>query len=333
MRLVRNPYFRVWSRDARPPGFADRIVVRANQDIDAQVAAVQRGRADVVTVAGPFGGTLAPERIRALTTRDAARLHNEPTPELDFMFLNARTPPFDDVRVRRALNYAVDRRRVTRLAGGRAVAQPSCQLVPPGFPGYAPACRYTLDAGPSGAWIAPDMPRARRLIRRSGTQGMNVTVWGYQDKRGIIRYFAGLLRRLGYRTSIRLFGDYGIFNSHVTDPRTRAQIGIEGYSADVAAPSQFTSFFTCASFSPRSISNANVSEFCDHTLDARMDAARQARGAQADALWSDVFQRLADAAPAVPLVNRRTLVLVSNRVGNYQSHPMLTTLLDQLWVR
>ena len=38
-----------------------------------------------------------------------------------------------------------------RLAGGPDVAQSTCQLVPPGFPGYTPSCRYTANPGPGGA--------------------------------------------------------------------------------------------------------------------------------------------------------------------------------------
>jgi peptide/nickel transport system substrate-binding protein len=288
---------------------------------------VQHGRADVVVVDDVFGGPLAPAGLRALETRDAGHLSFDPTPELDFMFLNVRTPPFDDVRVRRALNYAVDRRAVARLAGGPALAQPACQLVPPGFPGYTPSCRYTLNPGPSGAWTAPDTERARRLLRQSGTRGMRVTVWGYEDKRGLIRYFAALLRRLGYHSSTRLFSDYGTYRPKVSDPRTRAQIGIEGWGADIGAPSGFTPFFLC------SAGPLNESGFCDRRIETRIAAARTARARRAIALWNDVYRRLADAAPAVPLVNRRTVTLVSDRVGNYQRHPMWSTLLDQLWVR
>ena len=39
------------------------------------------------------------------------------------------------------------------------------------------------------------------------------------------------------------------------------------------------------------------------------------------------------AAPAIPLFNRRSLLLVSDRVGNAQTHPELGPLLDQFWVR
>jgi peptide/nickel transport system substrate-binding protein len=326
-RLVRNPYFRLWSNDARPAGFADEIDVRLGNSIDKQIAAVERGQADVVVVDGVFGGPLAPAGLRALATRDAAHLYTDPTLQLDFMFLNVRTPPFDDVRVRRAINYAVDRREVARLAGGPALARPTCQLVPPGFPGYTPSCRYTLHPSRAGAWTANDTERAQRLIRQSGTTGMRVTVWGYEDKRRIVRYFAALLRRLGYRSSVRLFSDYGAYHKATGDPRTQAQIGIDGWGADVGAPSNFTPPFLCAG------SNMNESKFCDRHIEARIAAARAARGRRATALWNDVYRRLADAAPAVPLVNRRSVTLVSDRVGNYQSHPLWSTLLDQLWVR
>jgi YVTN family beta-propeller protein len=332
-RLVRNPYFRVRANGARPAGFADEIVIRVGDGVNQEVRAVHLGQADVAWVDDPFGGPLAPAPVRALAISDAGQLRAVPTPELDFMFLNVRTPPFDDVRVRRAINYAVDRREVARLAGGPTLAEPVCQLVPPGFPGYTPSCHYTRNPGPSGAWTAPDTDLARRIIRRSGTEGMKVTVWGYEQKRGIIRYFAKLLHRLGYRSSTRLFKDYGSYREKAADSRTRAQIGIEGWQADVGTPSNFTPELLCSAFAPRTPDNLNEAEFCNRGIDARVAAARAARGPQADVLWTDVYRRLAAAAPAVPVVTRRSVVLVSKRVGNYQYHPLYSTLLDQLWVR
>ena len=49
--------------------------------------------------------------------------------------------------------------------------------------------------------------------------------------------------------------------------------------------------------------------------------------------WAPADRRIADLAPAVPLTNRRSLVLVSKRAGNVQIHPAGSTLLDQVWVR
>ena len=330
-RLVRNPRFRAWSPGARPDGFADEIVVRDNPDRDAQVAAVQRGQADVVLAVSQFGGAV-PANLPALATGHAGQLYTDPVPELDYMFLNVGTPPFDDVRVRRAINYAVDRRRIAELAGGPDLAQPTCQLLPPGFPTYRPSCRYTLNRDAGGGWSAPDLPRARRLIDRSGTAGMTVTVWINREKRGMARYFVSLLRELGYRSSLRVFHDYLAYRTAMAHSRTPAQMGIDGWIADAAAPSEFTPPFRCASIAPRSVNNGNLPRFCDRRLEARIEAAQAARGPRADALWRHIYRDLETAAPAVPLVNRRAITFVSKRVGNYQHHPLWTTLLEQLWV-
>ena len=74
------------------------------------------------------------------------------------------------------MNLALDRERVVQIFGGEAAARPTCQQLPPNFPGYEPYCPYTKDPGPEGEgpWIAPDLEEAQELVRRSGTAGMRV---------------------------------------------------------------------------------------------------------------------------------------------------------------
>jgi hypothetical protein len=107
-------------------------------------------------------------------------------------------------------------------------------------------------------------------------------------------------------------------------PTTHAQIGIDGWAADFAAPSTMASPFVCV---------PNDSEFCDRGLRAQIDQAIETRGDEAKGRWREVFRRLSEAATIVPLVNRRTLSLVSKRVGNQQYHPWWGALYDQMWVR
>jgi YVTN family beta-propeller protein len=331
LRLVRNSHFQVWSPDARPDGYPDEIRYHLTGDVGAQVAAVERGRADVML--GP-----PVERLKELLTRYPGRLHSDAAPWTDYMFLNTRVPPFDDLRARQALNYAVDRKHIVDLRGGTLAAQPTCQLLPPPVSGYRPYCPYTLGRNPAGTWTAPDLAKAGALVAASGTRGMQVEVFAY-DQFGRVeygRYFVSLLRRLGYRSSLRvipkLFPDY---SEYAGNSRNRAQLGTFGWYADYPSAA-LRDLFSCASFLPASAANRNLSAFCDPEIDAKMAGAADLQAddpVRANALWAESDRMLVDRAAAVPLVNQRIVAFVSERVGNYQLHPQRLTLLDQLWVR
>ena len=107
-------------------------------------------------------------------------MHTNPQQATIALFLNTRLAPFDRLDVRRALNYAADRAAAVRVTGGPDVARPTCQILPPHFPGYRPYCPYTAHASTSGIWTAPDLAKARALVARSGTRGMKITVWSWE---------------------------------------------------------------------------------------------------------------------------------------------------------
>jgi peptide/nickel transport system substrate-binding protein len=332
VRLVRNPRFRSWSTEARPDGFPDVIDFTISTDAAAQVAAVQRGRADAVVAAGDFSGQLSIAQDRTLELAAPNRVHTGPSPTTSYLFVNVRERPFDDPRVRRALSYAVDRRRAVELAGGSGLAGVSCQVIPPGLPGYAPSCPFTRDASPGGGWSAPDLARARRLVAASGTQGARVLVGGLPKYAAVARYAGEVLRHLGYRVRVRVMPLPAYFN-FINDSRQHAQVGFSGWIDDFLTSSSFFEPFTCANLVRNSVENPNPSQFCDHAVDAAYDAARTARGADANARWAALDRRVSAAAPEIPLFNRRTLLLVSDRVGNAELHQELGPLLDQFWVR
>ena len=121
--LVRNPYFHEWSHAAQPDGYPDRIVWRIGASTETAVTAVEHGTADYAIDPPPA------DRLGEVQTRFASQLHVEPNDVTIELGLNTRVAPFTDIRVRRALNYAIDRAKLARAR--RPGLQPTCQTLAP----------------------------------------------------------------------------------------------------------------------------------------------------------------------------------------------------------
>jgi peptide/nickel transport system substrate-binding protein len=162
--LVRNPRFREWSSAAQPKGYPDEIVWNFGGSDAAHLNTVKRNRAD-------YAGDVSNTMVAAALRREGygSQLHINPTQSIQYFFLNTRLAPFNDSRVRRALNYAVDRGRLAKLLGPFFLVRPNCQVLPPNFAGYVNYCPYPHD-----------LAKARRLVAESGTTGQTVMVWSVQ---------------------------------------------------------------------------------------------------------------------------------------------------------
>ena len=164
--------------ESRPPGRAsrrrssDQIVRPALSGVMAVAAWTGRRHSFLLVHDGRQGARGVPS---ALPVTGSTCIQEQATV---FLFLNTTLPPFDDVRVRRALNLAVDRgcrfkdargpgvRSSRPASSARRAPSPSGDTAPtpPLRTGQASGRRRTLRA-------------ARRLVAASGTHGMKVTVW------------------------------------------------------------------------------------------------------------------------------------------------------------
>ena len=187
----RNPFFHEWSAGAQPSGYPDRILVYSNGTATSDIAAVLDGRADYTF------DTPTPSQLRTIQLQYPGLLHTQPLPDTDWLSMDTREAPFNDVGVRQALNDAVDRDAIAQLYGGLKDAAPTCQIIPATIPGHEPYCPYTHD-----------LARARRLIATSGTRGETVTVLTESangpGSEPVGAYMARLLRQLGYHARLHV---------------------------------------------------------------------------------------------------------------------------------
>jgi peptide/nickel transport system substrate-binding protein len=326
VRLTRNPIFREWSADAQPNGYPDSISLswKLGADTQRRLRAIERSTADVAVDSGL---PIPKDILDAFAIRHPGLLRLNTSLSTSFFFLNTRVAPFDDARARRAVNVAFDREALTRQLGRQFA--PTCQVLPPNSPGYRPNCSYRSSG-------AASLDVARRLVKSSGTAGQSVTVWAPNEVADRGRFMVSLLDSLGYRARLKTTGLDDYFAS-VSDSRVGAQTGYTGWIAAYPSAADFLPpLFSCAAFVPASPANANFSQFCDPQIDAQMQraAATQAQDPPAaTVLWQQAEASLLAHAPVVPIYNRNTVDLVSERVGNYQYNPQWGVLLSQLWVK
>lgn len=154
VKVVRNE--RYWR-----PGLphVDAIVFRPVVDNDTRSAVLRTGEAH-------FAFPVPYEQAALLQATPGIEVIGGPSIIARFMTMNVRRKPFDDVRVRQAVNYAIDKEALAKVAfSGWAV--PAEGVVPPGV-------EYAVKLGP---W--PYDPRkARELLREAGHEkGFESVLW------------------------------------------------------------------------------------------------------------------------------------------------------------
>lgn len=333
IRLVRNTFFREWSAAAQPRGFVDGFTIKFGLPLEAEITQVQNGQADAIL----SPGGLPADRLGELSTKYARQTHLNPVPAVFYMIMNTKVAPFNNVLVRRAINYATDRNATSKIFGGSKLARPTCQVLPPNFPGYRPYCPYSKGGGGT-TWRAPDLAKARELVERSGTKGMEITIVNPNIPPGKSTglYFRDLLNSLGYKAKLKLLA-LPVFDPLVKNSRNKIQMNLQVWFADYPAPSNFLYVLTsCAGFRANNDSNPNVAEFCDRKISAQMEKALAlgaTNPAAANRLWASIDRKVTDQAPWVSLMNPQVVTFVSKRLGNYQFNPQWQLLFSKAWVQ
>ncbi len=330
MKMVRNPYFKEFSVDAQPDGYADEIDYNFGLDDQAGLTAVENGQADWTFDDPPS------DRLNELGTKFAKQVHVHTLSAYYYVPMNVNLAPFNNEKARQAVAYAVDRKALVGLFGGPNLAAPLCQNLPVGMAGYDAYCSFSKDPGTK--WSAPDMAKAKQLIEESGTKGQKVTLIG-DDKavpKAIATYMQGVLHDLGYDASLKTVS-HNIQFTYIQNTNNNVQISVSDWYADYPAPSDFLNvLFGCGSFHPGSDSSINIAGWCDKKVDADMQQALATAvtdPAAADTMWSKIDKEITDAAPVAPLFQPKRVDLVSKRVGNFMFTDTIHMLLSQVWVQ
>ena len=225
---------------------------------------------------------------------------------------NNNLAPFDNVRVRQAFSYALDKELLveTFSDGNALVAQGS---LPPGMPGY----------GLSGVDGYPYNPeRARQLLAEAGYTDMSTfptltyTVSGYGDVGAYVTAVITLWQEnLGVTIEPVIIDPYTYYDELYAGNAGHFYSG--GWCADYPDPQNFLDILY------HSDSRQNIGGFSDPAIDAMLEAARiEPDPTTRLQLYADAERAIVEAAPVVFTSHGLTAVLVKPHVENYVLTPM-----------
>jgi peptide/nickel transport system substrate-binding protein len=190
----RNPYWAKANSKAMPDlpsGHMDKINVMIVRNSSTAVNDIQQGRFDWMQ------GQVPPDRYPEVKSKyEGSQFRVENTISNYFFWMNTTKPPFDDLKVRQAVNYAVDPAALERIYVGSLAG--SQQILPRGMPGYE---KFEL--------YPHNMAKAKELIAEADPSDRDITVWGDNEpeNEAAVTYYQDVLEQLGFNTTLKILGD------------------------------------------------------------------------------------------------------------------------------
>jgi peptide/nickel transport system substrate-binding protein len=170
-----------------PSGHVDKITSTVVKNYSSATTDVEQNKADALTDPPPT------DRLPEVLNQYGDRLQKWNTVSTYYFGFNSLKPPFDDLKVRQAVNYALDPAAVQRLYGG--LMAPTQQVLPPDMPGYQ---KFEL--------YPHDMAKAQALMKQANPSDKDVTVWADDEdpQPKVGAYMQDILKQLGFNAQLKV---------------------------------------------------------------------------------------------------------------------------------
>lgn len=266
----------------------------------------------------------------AVPAADLARLRDDPDwqarlvsgPQLAwyYLFMNVREEPFDDQRIRQAVNYALDRERLTGVLGGGGAAL--TQVYPAGMTGHQDdAVFYDRD---------PD--KAKALLAKAGKgDGFATTLYCPDTPPfpAVAKALQTDLAAVGIKAAVRKL-DAVLYWEFIALERSHAAMGLADWYADYPYPSDWVEplFLKEAAVD----GGDNVSGWFSPTVEKLHGQARREQDdTKRTALYERMQRMIMDRAPTAPLYQPLWNGLRGEHVGGAFFHPVWKLSYQDLW--
>jgi peptide/nickel transport system substrate-binding protein len=313
--VVKNPNFAKLKIPGIPTGHLDTIHNVVNSNTQSEAQQVLNNQADSFDP----GDTLPPALLPQIQKQAQDRFAKQTIPSTFYFFLDVTQPPFNNPMARQAVNYALDRRAMQRLASG--FLAPACYFLPEGLPGHPTSqCPW----GDPNA--APDINKAKQLIKQAGLTGTKVTVWGEErsPRKQYVEYYADVLNKIGFKATPKIISD-DVYFTTIGNQKTKAQTGFADWVQDFPNPSDFYLLLDAKSIQPTN--NQNFGNLNDPHIQSelgRLNPVPATKLASVTPDWQKLDEYTASKAYTLTYGSEQLPQFFSNRIdfGAVVFHPL-----------
>ena len=282
----------------------DKIIFEVGQDPSVALLRLKRGEVDVLGDGIPPANFLQEKNDPANKGLivEGELLHT------GYITLNTTEPPFDNKLVRQAVNMAIDKEKVVRIVNGRGVV--ANQPLPPAMPAYDTAFEgYPYDPA-----------KAKELLAEAGyADGFETELYAMNTDPNprIAQSFQQDLAAIGIKAEIKALAQATVIDAGGQGAAPMLWSGGMAWIADYPDPSNFYGpILGCGGAVP---GGWNWAKYCNEEIDALAAKADGMAGAdQADArikMWSEIYNKIMDDAPWVPVFNEVRFAMHTARIG------------------
>jgi peptide/nickel transport system substrate-binding protein len=297
----RNPY---WAKDNGkqmteiPAGHVDKIEIEINRNQSTQINDIESGKINWIFDPPPT------DRYQQVKEKfEGSQFKEEPTISTYYFWMNQTQEPFNNLKVREAVNYAVDPAALERIYTGQIVG--TQQILPPGMPGYK---KFEL--------FPHDVAKAKELIEESGVKDKEVTVWTDSESpnNDAGTYYAGVLNEIGLKAELKILNPDNYFTVIGNTSTPNLDTGFADWFEDYPHPNDF--MFLLNGDNIQSTNNQNFSQSNNPALNEKVDQlATEVLGPEQEKGYSELDEEFMKEASWAPYGTRTLSLFVSENIN------------------
>jgi peptide/nickel transport system substrate-binding protein len=299
---ARNPQWAKANSKAMPEypsGHLDGAKITIVRNPDTQVNDIEQGKYDWMENPPP-----ASRYAQVKEQFEGSQFKVVPTISTYYFWMNTTQAPFDDPKVRQAVNYAIDPAALERIYAGQIEA--SHQILPNGLPGHK-----AFDLYPHS------MSKAKETLEEANPSDMNITVWTDTESpnKEAGEYYEGVLAELGFNTKLKEINADNYFTVIGNLSTPDLDTGWSDWFQDYPHPNDFFQPLL-AGESILKTNNGNFAQIDEPSLNKEITELReQLLAPEQEKRYSELDKKYMELAPWAPYGQRTLSTFVSSAIN------------------